>query len=332
MILKNVFNPIKEYYKLHPKMRFQLRKISYIFKDNNEIYRKMNEYLNMIDLQDREKNDIKRKLYRLAIYNTIDISFILKDNFVKDIICYSIDGPIVELKKILDIKSHTIVIEGNLLDLPVIIKYHYHYHKKRDEKENYISNCLFELDIYLKLQKTKCDLPWISDKFSIWGEPVIVMERLHNINQYDDEYKMGIEILKQLEYLHKFGVHCDIKPKNIMKRLYGNNVKYLLIDYGGVATERLGHGYNRWIWSKEWTSQTKGEKKQIVTAKNDFLELGYTMKWIYNHRNNIKTSEYNCNTGFSGTLKKYMERVKKVNSYNIVHQDYVDLISILQNR
>ncbi len=148
------------------------------------------------------------------------------------------------------------------------------------------------------------------------------MEKLFDINiKKDNLFAIGISLLNQLKFLHKFGVHSDIKPMNVMKN--GKN-EYFLIDYGGTATQKLGHGYKRHTWNSQFTSQVPFYNDQIATHKNDLLELGYTMNfWAFGPKNkDVKTK-------FKGKIGKYMEKVNKISENEIGEADYQDLVNIL---
>lgn len=314
----------QEYKKLDKVLRKQISKVSHLFNNDRNVKTFHNHLLSHIPANERNDEKIRKQLFRLAIYKKMKPEFFLTENFIDMIICYSSEGPILPLNKLMESHRHSILFEGKLSDLPVVVKWY--YSSKRD--------CNYELDIYKRLSEMNCDLPWFSDKFQIWGFPVLVLEKLHPLSRSDDEYKMGISVIQQLTHLHQFAVHCDIKPGNVMRRVVGSSVTYLLIDYGGVATERLKHGYKRWLWSPKWTSQPEyshedrdKDARHITTAKNDFLELGYTMKAIQNWR--IGKGNGECKSGFTGRLKRYMVRVKQIDSHKITHKDYDDLLSIL---
>ena len=315
-----IMSCLEQYQKICKPLRQQLKKVSHIFVDDKDVRHSFHQLLSQLAVADRDKNEIRRKLLRLSIFQTISPKLLLTPNFVNLLTCYSDDGAIIPLLKIIQTNRHSVVFEGRLADLPVVVKWY--QSSKRD--------CRYELGMYQRLAETKCELPWFSDKFKFWDHPVIVMERLYPLAKYDDEYKMGVSILQQLKHLHTFGVHCDIKPGNIMRRISGTAVTYLLIDYGGVTTEKMGHGFHRWLWSPKWTSQPDRKKDSITTAKNDFLELTFTMKAVQNWRTHKGDGE--CHTGFTGRLKKYIDRVKKVNSHSIKDSDYDDLINILTRK
>jgi serine/threonine protein kinase len=321
-ITRNNYNShlVEKYYNLPPALRNQLRKIHHIFINDKDVNHKFKRFLNELSLEDRENNSIKRKVFRLCIFEETTPRFLIQSHFISLLICYSDDNAIIPLIKILKANRHSSIFESKLKDLPIVVKYY--QSSKRD--------CTYELGIYDKLKEMDSDLPWYTDKFKFWENPVIVMERLYPITKYDDEYKLGISVISQLKYLHKFAIHCDIKPQNVMKRINGTTCHYLLIDYGGATTDKLGHGYRRWLWSPKWTSQPSHKSNQIVTEKNDFLELGFTMKAIQNWHTQKDDGE--CQSGFTGRLKKYMDRVKRIDPTNIDSSIYSDLIDILNRR
>lgn len=316
-------NILDKYKQLPSPLRLQLRKIAHIFSNDKEVNHQYAKLLTDVPNDQRDSSSIRRKIFRMSIFLNIKPRFILKPTFVNLIICYSEDGPIIPITKILKSNHHSCLIEGKMSDLPVVIKW---YQSSRRD-------CIYEINIYRRLYDMSCDLPWFSDKFKFWECPVIVMEKLYPLTQHDDEYKIGISVLRQLQKLHTFSIHCDIKPLNIMKKINGTSTTYLLIDYGGATTERLGHGYRRWLWSPKWTSQESHKKNQIVTAKNDFMELGFTMRAMQNwreHNNNKNDGDFH--SGYQGRLKKYMTYVKNIDSHNILERDYEQLINILSTR
>jgi serine/threonine protein kinase len=211
-------------------------------------------------------------------------------------------------------------MEGIHHGRPVVVKWY--QSSKRDTT--------YELNFYQKLRGMGCDVPWFSSHYNFWGHKVMVLEKLSPLTQYDDEFKMGVHIIQQLRLLHRMGVHCDIKPQNVMKRqINKRTAQYLLIDFGGVATERLSYGYRRWLWSPKWTSQTPHEADQVVTEKNDFLELAYTMRAMQNWRDSHNQSDGDVKRGFTGRLARYLKRVEEIDKRHVRDQDYTDLLRIL---
>lgn len=181
----------------------------------------------------------------------------------------------------------------------------------------------YETSIYRGLKKKGCPLPYFSPSYRFWNDPVLVLEMMEEIGKDDDYREMGCQVLCQLEHLHTFGVHNDIKPGNIMKR----GEKYFLIDYGGVASERLEYGYRRWTWSGTWTSQKIHVKDQVTTHKNDLIELGYTL----NALRKLSLGEGgDVRCGFEGEVGAYMDLVRKMDKRRTGHFDYSDLKNILK--
>lgn len=200
-----------------------------------------------------------------------------------------------------------------MIEKPLVVK----WYRSGDRTSAY------EISVYEKLKSLGCPLPYFSGDYLFWEEPVLVMEELSPLGKKEDIYKLGRQVLIQLSYLHTFGVHCDIKPDNILKQeKEGEKTTYFLIDFGGVAQEKLKWGYKRWIWSKHWTSQKPHTRKQIASHKHDFKELAYTM-------NALKNPGVDHREDFSGRLKKFMERVNKVDKRKVDPKDYEDLINLL---
>ncbi|AHH01974.1 hypothetical protein pv_408 [Pithovirus sibericum] len=185
----------------------------------------------------------------------------------------------------------------------------------------------YEIQVYRKLKHLGCPLPYFSKSYRFWNDPVLVMEKLDELGPDEDYYQMGREVLDQLRYLHSFAIHNDIKIGNVMKKVSRGETTYYLIDYGGVAQERLEHGFRRWIWSKHWTSQKPHKSEQVTTAKHDLIELGYTMNGLRNLKKGRKDADARAN--FKGKIRRYMDRVRVVDPENIRSRDYEDLIEIL---
>lgn len=267
---------------------------------------------------------LKRKMLRYAVYKENNVHNLLQSSLIRYMNCYSPDDVTVSLNRVIKSSQHAVVLEGKLSNRDVIVKWY--QSKKRD--------CTYEAEIYQRMKDAGANTPWFSSKFMFWDKPVLVIERLQPLDHYDNPQKLGIHILKQLKFLHKFAVHCDIKPGNIMKRVSYDNGKmftsYILIDYGGVSTEKLEHGYRRWIWSPKYTSQPSHQRDQIATAVNDFVELGYTLRILQNWKKNHGKNEGDFKKGYRGRMSKYVERVEKVNPKEVKDTDYDDLIAILK--
>ena len=105
---------------------------------------------------------------------------------------------------------------------------------------------------------------------------------------------------------------------------------YKLIDFGGCPRIKLGHGWKRRTWSKNWTTEREGD---IVTPKHDLLELGWALvaiKWSrVNGRDKYPTPDNRIPTG---RLSKYIDYCQSINEKKTddytVH--YEELIKILK--
>uniref|UniRef100_A0A6C0BMX2 Protein kinase domain-containing protein n=1 Tax=viral metagenome TaxID=1070528 RepID=A0A6C0BMX2_9ZZZZ len=281
----------------------------------------------MIDRYDRiptelrkailEVNAIKGRKYDtssqqlMKIYESMSYWDLLQEEWFGRINCYThSSGEVIILRKFIKNSKGVRVILGMLNGREVVVKsINSTRHTIRDETS-----------VYQSLKEDGCQVPWFRGDFYFWGQPVLVLEKLEPLDEYDDEFKLGREIIRQLEYVHEFGCHSDIKPQNIMKRVTKKGQKricqYFLIDYGGVASERLDHGYKRWIWTHKWTSQKPHAQgaERVITCTNDFVELAYVMRaiqiWRSRHRSNRpKDKDGDFRTGYKGRLLKFMEAV-----------------------
>jgi hypothetical protein len=120
--------------------------------------------------------------------------------------------------------------------------------------------------------------------------------------------------------------------------------EYIVIDYGGMTTERLEKGekkgWKRSVWSPKYTCQKPHpEEPQVTTQWHDFKEIGYMMKEIQNMRvkheskkkSKSKTKDSDrlpIRTDFKGRLLVYMNFLETINKYNVKSEDYDNLISI----
>ena len=311
---------IDNYKELPKLLKGQLDKIEKKFIDNREVQECYSKYLK--DFRDSHQiNDYAKSIiFKMSILKTISPRYFFDQQWFKQVYCYGEDGSKIKLNKIMKVGKHAVVCEGKFKETPVIIKWY----------QSVKRNITFETNIYQQLHDRGCITPDFSSKYQFWGTPVLILEKLLQLDSTDNEYQLGIQIIKQLRYLHKLGVHCDIKPQNIMKKVVNNKVKYLLIDFGGVATEPLSYGYRRWLWSPKWTSQPPHRKNQIVSFKHDFIELGYTLKAVQNWRKNKTEEDGEFKSGYKSKLKRYMNRVDQINQQSIKDDDYNDLIHILR--
>ena len=190
----------------------------------------------------------------------------------------------------------------------------------------------YELECYSKLRKLGCPVPWFSSNFTFMGQRVLIMQSLlpcrHKLDckggkcaGCTDWVRLALDVLDQLKYLHQFGVHCDLKPDNIMmvpENPYGKHPKlpyrYVIIDYGGTAVKKTSGGYYRFTRNPKFTSQPKDAKdRHYCTPWHDLIELGYVCNYFdLRSRYGPKNSK-NLKTDFEHpTLKRYMEYVKSL--------------------
>lgn len=135
-----------------------------------------------------------------------------------------------------------------------------------------ISNepCLVnEISVYRK--SIERDIPGVILGFEFMGNPVLVMEPMSPLDvdesSLPDVFK---SILRQLRELHQIGVHCDIKPDNIMMV----DGSYYLIDFGGVTPMDS----KRFTYTHSFSTQRPTSKNP--SKKCDLLELIYTMNHL----------------------------------------------------
>lgn len=220
----------------------------------------------------------------------------------------------------------------NKIIVPVVCKY---YKSSKKDIE-------FELECYRKLRISGLSVPWFSSSYRVLDQPILVLGKLYpiDIEMGDDPYQMGIEVIDQLRYVHKIGVHNDLKPGNIMVnrddtfplgKAGGNNgsaYKYVIIDYGGTATQPLEYGFKRYTRTPKFTCQQKGEPNQITTGLHDLIELGYVMNFIehiISEKSNSdddssnssdddhkKKQPFDYRTQFKGKLMRYMSIVNRI--------------------
>lgn len=297
---------IDAYNELPELLRFQLKRLSYILNPGNpdDIIFRLNllETLTAPELIKLFSNNISN---RHGTFN------------MKDLICYNNLGNWIYLSGIIARGKHVFVLSGSTQnDTPIAIK----WYKSGSETVEH------ETRIYQKLERMGCTIPNYDAGFKFWQDPVLVLEKLSRLNKKDNPREVGISVLKQLFHVHKFGVHNDIKPENIMKRVQDNGPKYFLIDYGGVTQKKYKWGFKRRIWSSKWTCQKFRENNQVTSPWHDFVELGYTMKAI----ENMKTGEKSIKEGFTGNIDKYMNYVNSIDKKYVSKRDYRAMIDILK--
>lgn len=310
---------IKRYEELPEALKKQLAKLYPQFEDDSDVAPEVESLYRKLDRKQHRYPNIKKIVQRIAMLNRIAPDYLFDEKWFPFAYCYNTRGHLVRLEKTITIGKHVFVMLGRLDDnLPVVVKW---YQSSRHDT-------LYEIKMYKRLRNLKCPTPWFSSTYSFWDSPVLVMEKLQPLNEDDDPGKVAAAVLRQLVYLHRFGVHNDLKPGNIMKRVTSDGVTYFIIDHGGVATQRYRHGYRRWIWSPKWTCQRPHASNQVTTGKHDFLELGFTWKTM----ENWVTGDKEIRHGFKGKLARFMDRVAEVNEKHITERDYDDLIAIAESR
>lgn len=236
----------------------------------------------------------------LKIYDKTTAWDVLTDELIPNLRCTDRKGREITLKSIVKSGNSVKIVEGIYDKRKVVIKV----------ISSPKHSILDEISVYDRLRKMKCPTPWFSKKFSLWGETVLVLELLQSLSRYDDEVLVGCHVLDQLRYLHRVGCHSDLKPGNIMKRV--GKKEYFMIDFGGVAEDKLGNGYRRWIWTRKWTCQVPHESQQVILPYHDFLELGYVLRAMQNWRESKRRGsdeDGNFKIGYQGRLRSYMSAV-----------------------
>lgn len=128
---------------------------------------------------------------------------------------------------------------------------------------------------YLKIKQFGGSIPDLAPEPTHWkcfGKPVLILEKLLPLDETDDEYELGRQLLKtQLPFIHQFAVHCDLKPDNIMKRA-GSPPTYFIIDMD-LSTEKLESGaYKRLLFTPLYNSQMS-RPYQVASFRADLEEL-----------------------------------------------------------
>lgn len=251
--------------------------------------------------------NLEEIIYRLVILDKTDPRTFFTDKISAPVFCYKENGGNIFLNRPLMVgKDGQVYILSGKRDngAEVVVKWYRSRHRDTS----------YEIGIYNRLRSIKATLPWFSSSYQFLNTPVLVMERLYPLTVEDDEFEVGAVILKQLMVVHKIGVHNDIKPGNIMKRMDNGVPIYFLIDYGGMTTERYGYGYRRGVWTYKWTCQIPHTKNQITTGYHDFVELLFTMRTMQNWKQNSPDQKVLCD----GCLhrKKQLKYIKE-KLYNI---------------
>jgi len=326
----------KKYRDMDPECRRQCRLLIQVFKSDKTFNKVIEE--NIKREKDEELPIEKLRKYQACnMIKDIPLLKLLKNNRIVPLLKGYNTGSHNDKHKDFILKSkvahgdHVCVYSGELTvinslnqekKLPIICKYYESGNKK----------ITFELECYSKLREMGMNIPWFTTSYKLLGEPVLIMEKLDpiNLSKGDNPYKMGQEVLQQLKYINRLGVHNDLKPGNIMVRRGNHEVfttkdsfKYVVIDYGGMALDKLEYGYKKHTRTPKFTSQKKTGKTQITTGLNDMIELGYVMNFLINQEetsssdgivtvNDVEPTPFDYRKDFSGRLKKYMKILKSV--------------------
>lgn len=165
-----------------------------------------------------------------------------------------------------------------------------------------------------------CPLPWFSVNYSFWGQPVIVMKKLSPlpINENPKSIKLRKlcrDILQQLKFIHRIGVHCDIKPTNIL--CDSSEDRYYLVDFDGMTihrTKKAGY-FVRHSHTEKFSSQKDFQQTgENCSAINDFKELLFTLNYIAYKQIGADNEEIaeNFRVNFIGSCKKFHKSLQKI--------------------
>lgn len=211
----------------------------------------------------------------------------------------------VQLHSIIKLNlKKVIVLAGSWNGKEVIVKWSRHNKK--------------ETKIYKHLAEKGCPTIKIYTGFKMYIEDcsdgpersVLVMDKLSLLDKgREDPFELGLDILYQLKFIHKFCVHSGIKPDNILKNTNGRSTsfesgykffshpgysevsdsimskgrecRYILMDFGSVSDEKGKRGgYYRHSWPVGWSSQDRKEKGQEAYPFHDYVELGTTLIFL----------------------------------------------------
>lgn len=318
------------YYELSAPCRKQCRILLKLLERDAKLRSAVKEY--------KPRDEKERKYAGCLAIKAMPLLELLQDRrLYKALYCYNTKegAPYGDFHFVDQIASgdHVCLVSGYVtfkdVKVPMVMKYYRSAKRTID----------YEINCYKMIAETGCQIPWVSGSYQLLGERVMIMERLYSIDESDRPEAIGSDVLKQLKFAHRLGVHNDLKPPNIMVRRRGYEVyvgerkdalKYLIIDWGGMAREKLGPGYRRFIWNPKFTSQLKGGRNQVTGPFYDFLELGYTMNYLDGIRRGKKRFDHRKE--FSGRFKRYMDELKKYESdpFNLPEDIYERLTAILE--
>ena len=269
-------------------VRAQLERLVPYFKNRRAI-KQRKQYL-----RDKYNCEDESILAPLAVLDQMQTRDLLHAKFFSIIYAFDTRGNVATIDNVLTKGDHVCLFNATLKTTSgtndkCIIKYY--KHGGRDTT--------YETNIYRELRQRHCPILWFSSGFYLFKNRCLVMEPLLAVTKKDDEFAMMIEVIQQLRFLHRFGVHNDLKPGNIMKRAPdsklpwnsdvtltpdGAEFTFFVIDYGGTATKRVGSvNYGRWCWSPRYCIQPlhgRGANggMQETSFKHDFYELIVTAR------------------------------------------------------
>lgn len=136
-----------------------------------------------------------------------------------------------------------------------------------------------ELEVYRSLRELNANIPTVYTEYKILGSPVLVMEKLYPLKISMKRIpSIAKAIIEQLKLVHVIGIHCDIKPSNIMQSMDGT---IYLMDYGGMVMWD-DEVMSRNTYTPAFASQRSTSKTPSIT--NDLIELIYTLNYFHNPR------------------------------------------------
>ena len=154
-----------------------------------------------------------------------------------------------------------------------------------------------------------------------------------NYNDFFNEkdiLMLGIQILQQINYLHKMGfIHQDIKPDNFVFDKKEN--KFKLIDFG-LSKSYLDDDNNHILFSKNNSRcgtmrymSTNCHSKYSLSRRDDLISLSYSL--IYLYKKNLPWK--NINISNKNKLHSVVKNLKK--EFNINSMDLPSPINFLFN-
>lgn len=312
---------VKIYDSYHPDLRQQIKDLLPLYREDSRVRHSVERVLS------NSKGVDPLIIWSVMLVRKISAREIFRRHSGRTWCYCRYESPRVLLKSQLGNEgTHVLLYRGIADDEEVIIKWYHNPTRGRNSE--------YENNIYRQLQYPK---PCWSTEYFFWNMPVLIMSPLEKLDSSDSPYQVGIDILQQLPPLHQFAIHNDIKPGNVMKKTTSRGSKYLLIDFGGCATEKVRNGgYRRWIWSPKWTCQPRksenGGREVITFPKHDLIELGHTMKDLYNAQHRSRRLEGDpVREGFTGRLRRYMSIVKNLeDDQKLTPELQSQLISILE--